>query len=44
MIVTCLMEIDKAFRCHTYLDLYRSVSVTYMNTFPILITVRISVT
>ena len=43
MMVTCLMKIDKAFRCRTYVDLWRSVSVTYMHTFPILITIRISV-
>ena len=42
MIVTYLMEIEKGFRCRTYVDLSRSVSVTYMHTFPILITIRIS--
>ena len=42
MILTCLMEINKAFSCCTYVDLQRSVSVTHMFTFPKLETIRVS--
>ena len=36
------MKIEMAFRSRAFVDLRRSVSVTYMLAFPILITIRIS--
>ena len=42
MIVKCPMKIEMAFRSRAFVDLRRFVSVTYMLTFPIPITIRIS--